>query len=355
MSDLVKKVPAQIKKYDLKIVNEVAVKKIQNAVAALQEKRDWKTRQPVMEQHDWEGCLLSLYGSFQKMRDVGIDLNKSGHWFINNYGKTLSAQYMYPALINAMAEKGFVCLPNFYTILPQEEIYFQRVGDEVRVDYKDQGFPKHLTVKTINNYKIFACVINIKNMNGELLCSDYITMTPEDIDKRRVKSSAKNQGDMVYNYKLKKMAPKEDESIWEEWTERMVEKTLFIGVMQKIKYAFPAIQQVMQFGDLGEEDVCSSDKTEPKDVTAKEDISNKPIELFDFDNPSDEVKKQAKEIEEEYKITPERKAHDRKKIFEGLNTCQDERQKKMLVNKNVAIILALGKESRIKLMKYAKL
>lgn len=351
----IQKILSHVKKYDLKIGNTVSIKKIQNAITALNTKTNWNTKQRIMEKHDWEPCLLGLYGSFQKMRDVGIDLNESTYWFINNYGKNLTAQYMYQALIHAVAKKGLLCLVNFYYILPEEEICFERKGDQVCVNYKDKGIPKNITVDTIANYEIFACVINIKNINNQLLCSDYITMTPEDINKRRGKSSAKNKGDIVYNYKLKKLAPKEEESIWEQWTKEMIDKTMFIRSMNIIKHSFPAIQEVMQFGDLEEDDICDSDKTEPKDVIGTEDISDKPIELFNFKNPSDEIKKQAKQIEEEYETTPEIKVRDKRNILEGLDTCQDERQKKMLINKNVAIILALGEKSRIEIIKHAGL
>ena len=116
--------------------------KIQNAITTLNTKTNWKTKQRIMEKHDWEPCLLSLYGSFQKMRDVGIDLNESAYWFINNYGKNLTAQYMYQALIHAVAKKGLLCVVNFYYILPEEEICFERKGDQVCVNYKDKEYLK---------------------------------------------------------------------------------------------------------------------------------------------------------------------------------------------------------------------
>ena len=347
--DLATKIKSQVRKYDLEINNEVALKKIEMAISDLNQKKDWNTKQKVMQtENDWQICHLSLYGSLQKMRDLGIDINRSGDWFINNYGKQLTAQYMYPALLNSIKSKGLICLPKFYHIWRDEKILIKEDDKgSIGIEYTPDLDRPTITIENLNEFKKFICVIRIKNLNNELIHSDYKMLGVDDILKRKAKSTAKDKGEEVWNYKLKRKAPKEDQSIWEEWTEAMIDKSLIIATLSKVKHTLPELKQAMlKFGDL-EDDICGSEKTEPEDL---EPVN---VEVVDFDKPSKEILEKVKQIEEEYKITPELLAHNKKIIHEGLEICQNAEQKKLLINRNFAEILSFGEESKDKLMKFA--
>lgn len=350
MKDLAIEIKSQIRKYDLEIKNEVAIKKIEMAISDLSNKTDWNTKQKVMQtEQDWQICHLSLYGSLQKMRDLGIDIDRSGDWFINNYGKRLTAQYMYPALLNSIRSKGLICLPRFYHVWKDEEFIIKEDNQgNINVEYTPDLERPTIKMDNLDEFKKFICVIRIKNLNNELIHSDYKMMGIDDILKRKAKSSTKDKGEMVYSYKLKKKAPKEEQSLWEEWTEPMIDKSLIIATLSKVRHTLPELKQAMlKFGDL-EDDVCDSQKTEPEDL---EPINE--VETIDFDKPSTEILEKVKQIKEEYKITPELERHNKKMIQQGLEMCQNEEQKKMLLNRNFAQILSFGKESKDKLMKFA--
>jgi hypothetical protein len=76
---------------------------------------------------DFIDCKITFYGSLQKLKRLGIDLNDLDSWFINNYKSTITAQYQYQALLRSAAKKGYICLPTIYYLLPEEEFYTQRV------------------------------------------------------------------------------------------------------------------------------------------------------------------------------------------------------------------------------------
>ena len=338
-----------IRKYDLKINNEVALKKIELAIQDLIQKVDFKTKQKIMQTDgDWQQCFLALYGSLQKMQNLGIDINRSDDWFINNYGKKLTAQYMYTALLNAIKNKGLICLPSFYFVYKDEKISIKKEEGQLKISYEPCLKKPHLTLKNIEEYEGFVCEMIIKNLSNELIFADYVIMSPDDILKRKAKSTTKDKGEFVWNYQLKKQAPKEDESIWEEWTARMIEKTLVIAAFQKTRYTLPELQQVLQFANL-DDDVNESEKTEPKDITPE------PEEQIDLKNPSKEILDKAKKIEKEYEITPELKIYNRKMLKEGFEVCRNENEKNIFLKRNLAEIYSLGEEGKNKFFEFASL
>ena len=130
----------------------------------------------------------------------------------------------------------------------------------------------------------------------------------------------------------------------------MIEKTLIIASFHKIKETLPELKQVMMsFGNLDDNEVCQSEKTEPKDITPE------PQEQIDLRNPSPEILEKAKKIKEEYQITPELRDYNRKNIKEGIDVCQNKEQKIMFLGKNLAEIYSLGEESVNKIFEFASL
>ena len=345
--ELLNKIRNHVKKYDLPITNEVVLQKLKNAISDLNKKTDWKTKQKIMQTaEDWQMCYLSLYGSLQKMRDLDIDINESDDWFINSYGKKLTAEYMYPALLKAIKRKGLVCLPSFYFVYKDEKFSIKEEGEVLNINYQPKLSKPHLTIENLNEYEGFVCKMVIKNLKNEIIHNNYIIFSAEDILKRKGKSTSKDKGEKVYG-KIK-----EDLSIWQEWTARMVEKTLIYGVLHKLRYTLPELEQIMlKFSDLEEDNACKSKKTEPVDQEIKQESPKS--EQLDFRNPSPEVLKKSQDISEEYKITPELEGFNKNKIKEALEVCQNQEQKDTVLTRYLAEIYSFGEESKNKLFEFA--
>lgn len=331
--ELLNKIRNHVKKYDLPITNEVVLQKLKNAISDLDKKTDWKTKQKIMQTaEDWQICYLSLYGSLQKMRDLDIDINESDDWFINSYGKKLTAQYMYPALLKAIKRKGLVCLPRFYSVYKGEKFSIKEEGKLLNINYEPKLSKPHLTIENLNEYEGFVCKMVIKNLKNELIHNDYVILSAEDILKRKGKSTSK--------------------SIWQEWTARMVEKTLIYAALHKLRYTLPELKQIMlKFDDLEENNACKSEKTEPVEQEIKQ--KSPESEQLNFRNPKPEVLTKAKDISEEYKITPELERFNKKKIKEALEVCKNQEQKDTVLTRYLAEIYSFSEESKNKLFEFA--
>lgn len=298
-------------------------------------------------------CKVQFYGSMQKLKRLGIDLNDLDCWFINIYKSKIEAQYQYQALLRSAANKGYTCLPTIYYLLPEEVGIDQQTGkpknfhtkrdenDIIRIHYINTGLKKNINLDTIKDFHSFFILMNIKH-KGRLIHQEELFLSPEEILERKDKSKTKDSGTEVWDYKEKKYVKKEDKSVWEQWTRQQIDKTLVWAAMKMVKESLPALHEILEFEDFEDEEEIQG-QSEKTENTQEEIVINKDVDLS---SPPPEVLQEAEKIKSEYKLTPEFKEYNRDLLNKRLTVCKDDVEKQHFINTNAHIIFSLDDEIR---------
>ena len=338
-----------MKEFGLRIDDKVALGKIKAAYI--------KNDKYITSRELLEKATLSLCGSLQEIQRIGIDLNRSDGWFVSGYKTDLKAQYEYKALLRVASENGFPAFVRFEYILKDEK--FATYDDErgiIRVDYRDECLDKSITLENMEKkFRMFFCLIDIKNKDGKLIHQQKVQMTPEEIMKSKASSSTKDSYEgKEWDNDIRGWKKVTKYSVWHKFSKQMVQKTLVKNGFRMLRETVPGLGEFFKFEEV--EDTHEIGKSFKTDNIKEQDI--KIIDLkSDIDKPSEEQKKEIGQLKDEYKNTPEMKAYNKKKILEGLLSCKEIKDYQTFINSYIIKILSLDvgeKEEREKYKEFLK-
>jgi len=322
----------ELSRYELSgITNLAALSRIKKAYL--------KASKKIETEQDLLDCKTTFYGSLQKMKRLGIDINDIDLWFINVYGNSIKAEYMYPALLRSAARRGFPCFPIFEFILKEEEFSTRRAeNNRILIDYCDKGLAKNITIETLHDFRIFFLLLDIRH-EGRLIHQEKVQMTSDEILKHKEMSKNKDKGAEVKKWnnstKSYEMVEKEDESVWQHWTKQMIQKTLILQAFSMVKHTIPDLGEIFEFEDLDNEDFTMTEPAEEKPFIP---------ETNNIDAPSKEVLAESKKLKEEYEITPELVDFNKNRVLQGITICKTVEEAETLISLEAATILSLGEE-----------
>jgi len=333
-----------LKRFDIKISNRNSLAKIREGFS--------KIDGYIRNKADLETAVLSLCGSFQKLEGLGIDLNESDSFFVSGYKNELKADYEYTALLRAAAKNGFLALTNIIFVKKEEKfatIYDPSTKENlIKIDYRDEGLPKHVTLDTIKDYKFFFCLLTLKDNEKpyEIVHQKELKLFPEEVVT--IKSKTKTQD----TYDIKRYNPKtqrkevvdQRKSVWNEFTRQMIEKTLIKQCFRLLKDVLPWVKKFYEFEEESNEyEVGESNKTEG----LKDKVPNLVVKNADLNNPTEEQLKEAKQIQEEYKNSPIMKETYTTEIKNGLNVCKTLKDYQSFIDTFIIKILSLNEDKEL--------
>lgn len=338
-------------KYDISNITNLAV--------LSKVKKAWlEASKYITNEQEAADCKLQFYGSLQKLKRIGIDLNDLDCWFINSYKSKIEAQYQYQALLRSAAKKGYICSPTIYYLLPEEVGLNKETGqpknfyttrDEnnaIRIHYTNYGLKKEINLNTIKDFHSFFILMNISDKKGRMILSQELFLTPEEILERKEKSKTKDSGSQVFDYKSKTYVKKEEKSVWEQWTRQQIDKTLVWAAMKLVKESLPVFDEFLNFNDFNEEKEVETKSSRTEIVHAAYKESN-----IDLTSPPQNIVNDSRKIQEEYTLTPELKEFNRKNLYEKLEACKDQEELQHFLNSNASVILSLDEQIKDSLIK----
>lgn len=283
---------------------------------------------------------LKFYASLQEMCRLGIDLNNTKLWFINQYGANITAQYQYQAILDAIARRGYICIPTFEYILSGEEFSTERnLENRTIIRYKDQGLPKDINISNLDDYKLFFLLLEIKH-NHKFFAEQKAILTPEEIKKRKACSKTKDSGQKIR--KDGQWIVKEDSSIWETWTKQMINKTLILSALSYIKNAIPEIQPFYDLEERNYENIES--KEEEKAVfTNLPELTTLQKESYDIENITPELEDRVRYWREAFKKDEDLASREKARIRSRYSSLPIN-ERHILLKEEAPIILALGED-----------
>lgn len=336
-----------MKEFDLRITNEVSLGKIKEAYI--------KNEKHITNKELLNKATLSLCGSLQEIQRLGIDLNRSDGWFVSGYKTDLKAQYEYKALLRVASENGYPAFVRFESILKDEK--FATYDDDrgiIRIDYRDECRDKSVTLENMEEkFRMFFCLIDIRNKDGKLLHQQKVQMTPKEILVIKSKTTTKDSYETEkWNYATRRKEKITKHSVWYEFTRQMIEKTLVKYGFRMIRETVPGLKEFFKFEEAEDtHDIGKSLKTE--------NIKDQEIKIIDLksdlNNPSEEQKKEIEQLKAEYKSTPEMKGYNKNKILQGLLLCKDLKDYQSFINFYIVKILSLDIGEKEEKEKYKEL